>query len=204
MTRNHPKKSLRSPSRRGMGLDRRGMGLVEILMGLAIAAMMFSSLAFAIQSGVASERANSEYARTVRTVRVLLSSFTQQVRSADAVDVENGSISGDVKVGQAFIIQAPPRDGVTPLPIAYRWNSATRELLRYNNAAETGDQPPRGKGRIGAQITDLSVRAYLVSDPENPGGYIVRRMTLSIEVGHGTSAMTLTATATPRRTLTVY
>lgn len=191
----------------------RGLSLVEVLISLAIAAMLFTSLAFAVHAGITSERINREYARNVQTARGALYGLTTAIRTAQDVDVEDGTVTGKSKKGKNLLIQPPvDANGQLPPAAAYRWDGAHGRLVKYKNANDDRANPQHGKGNAAGSLTDVDFKAQFLTNPttgnlvlDTDGNAVVSKVTISLVVGvDPKTQVTLSGSASPRRAVPVY
>ena len=185
------------PARRRL---RPALSLVEVLVGLAIGAILFTALATAIQAGIRNEQANADYSAAMQTARVALNNLTNAIRTAYDVDLESMTVaSGSTASGKNLLVLPT---ATAPAIAAYRWDGVGKQLLFYPDKTVTtvSDTTPK----LAKKLEDVTFTALYVTDPANPANLMVKQLTVAMIVHTGGNRITISASASPRRAVTVY
>jgi prepilin-type N-terminal cleavage/methylation domain-containing protein len=189
---------IRVHHRAGPGPKRRaGLSLIEVLLGLTIGAILLTSVATAIQAGLRTENVNRHYARNIQMARTTLYSLVTAIRTASSVDIENGTPTNRGKRGQNLFILPPDVAGQPAVPVAYRWDTTSKALVKYQNAADKSANPK--KGQVTNRLQDVEFKTHA-----NDAGEVTM-VTIKLVIGEDdTNRVTLVATAAPRCFATAY
>lgn len=105
-----------------------GMSLIEVMIGLAIAALMFTAVAMAIQAGARSTTANQDFFAATQAGRLGMSYLLRTIRQSDP-EPANPNVDEVLST-----IQLTCDEGA--IAVAFSWDQDTGELTMDRNGKQ--------------------------------------------------------------------
>jgi prepilin-type N-terminal cleavage/methylation domain-containing protein len=169
-------------------LTRQGLTLIEMLISMAITASLLIAIAAAFHASAIAVETNERYFRCTQSARVALEQISAELRRADAAEVTPG--------GQSLRI-IRPIDQLAPGEIyrQYAYEPSTQRITLQIVYAGNNPSPTYNLAENVSACTFGP--AEMGSDPQ--GKPVTRCVPLHITCSLGTSSVTLTGAASPRR-----
>lgn len=166
-----------------------GFTLAEMLIALAILALLLSALALAMHGVMQSYTENAKIAEVTQTARVVLHRIIGEVRTADAIDSASQRIS---------IIPPANDDGVTE--IVYELLGGALQCTRTISGSPVTNELVSSDGSVRVESFSISRE----TDLDGEGVTYTKSLTAVLALRVGDNAFHVTASACPRRNLTLY
>lgn len=160
--------------------------IIEMLMALTIMAMLLTAVAFAFDASIKNYHANQGIYKTLNTARQALLRITNDLRTAQAVQVIGAG--GDPDNSQCSIILADGSD------VTYRFDDTDGTLYYDNNA--TGDSFV-----LCENVTAMTFNRAEITLPNGRTDIRSVRMVMTLTDDSGNVTQTLAAASVIRKTL---
>lgn len=164
-----------------------GFSLVEVLLAVTLVALLLLSVAAALHASFGSYRENEKISAATQAGRSALGRMTRDIRNAEAVDLDSGSVT-----------ILPPAEGDWPDQIRYQLSDGTLYYVRAVGGTETEHVLLGGDGRVTVRAFELDHQ----TGPDSEGIDSVKTVTLRLVLSVDGQEHTVSASVSPRRNRT--
>jgi prepilin-type N-terminal cleavage/methylation domain-containing protein len=179
-------------TQRQAGRLRRGLTMMEMMVSMSITTMLLAGVAGSFVSSANVVSANDAFFRASQAARVTLNQVVVECRRADAVQCSNTGTYDYIDVIRPVEVLE-----TNEVFRRYRYDVANRQLTMTLRYADGTDGTPRVMVRNVAAATFGPPQMGVDSN----NATVVQRLPISVTIGVGPNAITMTGSTSPRRAM---